>query len=96
MELGVETGGGVGHDPCKRGRWDPPPRESTLTWRLGQLGSYLPLTLDLRPGSATFWVTIGTHTPSLCLNCFICKVGMRIVPASGRIVHSCVTYHPPC
>lgn len=35
------------------------PRESTLTWRLGNLGSHLPLTLDLRPGSATFWVTLG-------------------------------------
>lgn len=62
------------------------PRKSTLNWRLGHLGSCLPLSLDLSPGSAAFWVTLGTPTPSLSLNCFIHKVGMRTVPDSGRIV----------
>lgn len=45
------------------------PGKSTLNWRLSHLGSCLPLFLDLSPGSATFWVTLGTHTPSLSLNC---------------------------
>lgn len=43
------------------------PRESTLRpryWRPSNLGSCLPLTLDLNSGSANFWVTLGQITPT--------------------------------
>lgn len=62
MECGMETGGGAGHDPRKGKHWIP--RESTLTWSLGNLGSRLLFTLDLGPDSANVWVNLGQITPT--------------------------------
>lgn len=62
-------------------------RESTLTWRPGNLGSCLPLTLDLSPGSANFWVIPrANHWHSSSLNCFLYEIGMLIAPASKDVV----------
>lgn len=63
MGCGTETGGGAGHDPESGGIGSP--SEGALTRRPGlDLGSRLPLTLDLSPDSANFWVSLGQIPPT--------------------------------